>query len=322
MEVAPGVHRLEWAIGAKPMAMYLLVGDGLILVDTGIPSTPEEVYLPAVRALGRRAEEVRLAVITHADADHIGGNAAVRRVFPHALLACHTLDKRWCSDPAVIAAERYDGFVRYGLRYDQAVFDVLTSWMGPAEPMDLLLQEGVRIRLRDDEWLEVRHVPGHTPGHILLHNPARRYALIGDAIFGESQLTTTGEKAAAPPYTDVAAYRATVRNIATLDLDLLLTCHYPVMRGEEVQRFVDASLAWSERAEDVVRGLLRAASEPLTLAEAIERANPILGPFNDPRELQWPLLAHLEHAAAQGEATRIERDGVVAWQRSQAAGRA
>ncbi len=86
-EVSPGLHRLEFAVGTKPMAMYLLAGEHLILVDSGLLDTPETVYLPAVEMIGRRPEEVRLLTITHADADHIGGNAAVRRRFPNALLA-------------------------------------------------------------------------------------------------------------------------------------------------------------------------------------------------------------------------------------------
>ena len=317
-EVAPGIHRLEFAIGTKPMAMYLLDGDRVTLIDTGLPDTPERVYLPALEALGRSPDEVSLAVITHADADHIGGNAAVRRLFPNALLGCHPLDKRWASDPTVITEERYDGFLEFGLRYDPEVFAVLGSWMGPAEPMDLLLSAGSRIRLRNDDWLEAYHVPGHTPGHILLHNPIRRYALIGDAIFGQSQLDTHGGKAAAPPYTDVIAYRATIETIRRLNVELLLTCHYPVMRGEEVRRFVDESLAWSERAEQATRELLASADEPISLRDAIDRLDPALGPFAAPRELQWALLAHLDHAVRQGEAQRTTIDEIVAWERVEA----
>ena len=65
------------------------------LADTGLPDTPEKIYLPAIAALGRRPDEVRWVILTHADADHIGGNSVVRRHFPHAAIACHELDKRW-----------------------------------------------------------------------------------------------------------------------------------------------------------------------------------------------------------------------------------
>ena len=313
MEVAPGVHRLEFTVGTKLMAMYLLAGDRLILVDSGLPSTQQEVYLPAIRELGRRPEDVRLLVITHADADHIGGNAVARRLFPNALLACHARDQRWCSDPAVMTAERYDGFVPYGLRYDQAVFDTLASWMGPPEAMDLLLQGGERLRLAADDWLTVYHVPGHTPGHLCLYNPEERYALIGDAIFGLSQLDTEGNWSAPPPYTSVDAYRGTLQTLAALEIDLLLTCHYPIMRGEAVRRFIDDSRRFVELAEEVARRLLRESGGPLMLAEAIDRADPLLGPFAFARDLQFALVAHLDHLVAQGEAERVTHEGVQAW---------
>jgi len=313
MEVAPGVHRLEFAVGAKPLAFYLLAGDGLILVDSGLPDTPKTVYLPAVEALGRRPADARLLLITHADADHIGGNAEVRHLFPRAAIACHVRDARWCSDPAVVTAERYDAFVPYGLRYDRVVFDMLADWMGPPEPMDLQLPGGERLRLAGDDWLTVLHVPGHTPGHLCLHNPRHRYALVGDAVFGRSQLDTTGGWSAPPPYTDVEVYRGTIQTLAALDLDLLLTCHYPIMRGEEVGAFLDASRRFVDLAEEVARRLLREAAGPLTLGEAIDRADPLLGPFGFPRDLQFALLAHLDHLVALGEAERTGRDGVVAW---------
>jgi glyoxylase-like metal-dependent hydrolase (beta-lactamase superfamily II) len=313
-EVAPGVHRLAWSVGAKPMAVYLLAGDNLTLVDTGLPDTPAAVYLPAVEALGRRPEEVVLALITHADADHIGGNAALRHVFPHALLACHARDARLASDPAVLTAERYDAFWDdHKLRYDQAVFDLLASWMGPAEPMDLLLCGGEQIRFRGDEWLSLLELPGHTAGHVGLHHPGQRWAIVADAVFGRTQVNVDGSPSAPPPYLDIAAYRQTINTLRALDLELLLTCHYPVMRGAEIAAFLDASEAFVDDAERVTEELLRGAAGPLTLAEAIGRAAPRLGPFGFADDLKYAMLSHLELAEARGRADRTRSGDVVAW---------
>ncbi|MBA2248093.1 MAG: MBL fold metallo-hydrolase [Chloroflexia bacterium] len=314
IEVAPGVHRIPFAIGTKPMAMYIVEGDRLILVDTGLFDTPETIYLPAIQALGRRRDEVALVVITHADADHIGGNSAVRALFPNALIACHAHDGRWVSDPATITAERYDGFRDYGLCYDDAVFAMLASWMGPPEPVDLMLHGREWIRRTGDDWLVVTDVPGHTPGHICLHNPLHGYAIIGDAIFGRSQLDTAGNWSAPPPYTSVERYLTTIETIAGFDLDLLLTCHYPVMRGEEIRRFIDASHQFVDLASRFTERLLRKTSGSLTLAAAIEAADPLLGPYRFARDLQFSLLAHLDHEVAHGRARRVEADGIVAWE--------
>lgn len=313
MEVAPGVHRLEFAIDTKPMAMYVIAGDRLMLIDTGLPDTPERIYLPAIEALGRTADEVELIIITHADADHIGGNAAARRLFPHAKLICHVDDQRWASDPAVIMAERYDGFAPYGLRYEQAVFDMLASWMGPAAAMDLLVTGGERIHRTGDEWLEVLHLPGHTLGHIGLYNPRHRYAIVGDAVFGRSQLDTHGQWSAPPPYMTVEGYRATIETLAALDLDLLLTCHYPVMRGAEIRQFLDASSQFIDRASDFITQLMRTAREPVTLREAVARADPELGPFGFPDDLQFALLAHLDDEVTHRRAKQRTENGMVTW---------
>ncbi len=313
MKVAPGVHRISFAIDAKPMAMYIIEGDRLTLIDTGLPSTPDEIYLPAIEAIARKPEDVGLILITHADADHIGGNRAARELFPNAQFACHLNDQRWASDPAVILDERYDGFAPFGLRYDRTVFDMLASWMGPAEPMDILLRGGERLRRTGNDWLTVLHVPGHTPGHICLYNADHRYAIIGDAIFGRSQVDTAGNWSAPPPYTSVDSYRTTIQTIGALDLDLLLTCHYPVMRGEEIRRFIDASYQFIDLATEVTEQILRASSGPLTLGRAIAQVDPFLGPFAFADDLQFALVAHLDDAVANGRASRLTVEGTAVW---------
>jgi len=313
VEVADGLYRVDWAIGTKPMASYLLVGDDVALIDAGITTTPAEVYRPAIEALGRRVADVGMLVITHADADHIGGTHAARGLFPNLMLACHHDDLHWASDPAALTRERYDGFVPYGLRYDRETFDRLASWMGPAEPIDTPLRAGERLPL-GDALLTVHHVPGHSPGHICLHEASRGYALIGDAVFGRSQLDTGGGWSAAPPYDDVAAYRGSIETLRRLGPDLLLGCHYPPMRGDEVTAFLDASAAWVDDAAAFVADLLASASEPVSLARAIEAANPVLGPYANPGELRWALRAHLGAMVADQAAHRVERDGIIAWE--------
>ncbi|MGI8483826.1 MAG: MBL fold metallo-hydrolase [Thermomicrobiales bacterium] len=209
--------------------------------------------------------------------------------------------------------ERYDGFASFDLRYDQAVFDMLASWMGPAEPMDILLCGGERIRRTGDEWLTVLHVPGHTPGHLCLYNSDQRYAIIGDAIFGRSQVDIAGNWSAPPPYTSVDSYRTTIQTIAALDLDLLLTCHYPVMRGQEIRRFIDASSQFIGLATEVTEQILRDSSGPVTLGQVIARADPLLGPFAFADDLQFALLAHLDHEVQHGRAMRQTIDQTIAW---------
>ena len=320
IEVVPGVYRLAWAVGTKPMAMYLIDGPFVTIVDTGLIDTPETIYQPALARLGRRPEDVRLAVITHADADHIGGNASATAIFPNLLLAAHLADVAMSSDPAVIVRERYDAFAPYGLRYDDAVFAMLKGWMGRPRGIDIGLTGGERLRLLKDEWFEVVHVPGHTLGHIALVNRGRGYAIAGDACFGASQLDTAGDPSAPPPYVTVDGYLATLRTLASLDLNLLLTCHYPVMHREEIAAFLRESQAWVDRTDQFVQDLLVSCPEgqTVTLPAAVGRADPVLGPFGFPRDLQFALLAHFTRLVERGVARPHAVDGMIGWQRSPA----
>ncbi len=111
----------------------------------------------------------------------------------------------------------------------------------------------------------------------------------------------------------MAAYRQTISTLRVLNLELLLTSHYAVMRGPEIAAFLDASEAFVDDAERVTEELLRGAAGPLTLAEAIERAVPRLGPFGFADDLKFAMLAHLELAEARGQADRTRSGDVVAW---------
>lgn len=52
----------------------------------------------------------------------------------------------------------------------------------PAVPTDEALHEGARLRLGDTEW-EVWHVPGHSPGHVLLYCAPLATLFGGDLLF-------------------------------------------------------------------------------------------------------------------------------------------
>jgi glyoxylase-like metal-dependent hydrolase (beta-lactamase superfamily II) len=156
-------------------------------------------------------------------------------------------------------------------------------------------------------------LPGHTAGHIGLHHPGQRWAIVADAVFGRVQVNADGSPGAPPPYLDVAAYRYTISTLRALDLELLLTSHYSVMRGPEIAAFLDASEAFVDDAERVTEQLLRVAAGPLALAEAIQLAAPRLGPFGFVDDLKFAMLAHLESAEARGRAKRTRAGDVVAW---------
>jgi glyoxylase-like metal-dependent hydrolase (beta-lactamase superfamily II) len=78
-------------------------------------------------------------------------------------------------------------------RAEQPVLDytplAVKSWLGwewgPPPMVDGYLEQGEVLTLGDDR-LEIRHVPGHSPGSIIFVDHKGRQAWVGDTVFRES----------------------------------------------------------------------------------------------------------------------------------------
>jgi hydroxyacylglutathione hydrolase len=103
---------------------------------------------------------------THAHFDHIGGAGAIADALnPLPLVALHPADhKLWQAE---------GGAPLFGLRIDP----------GPEPTIDF--EQGQILRL-GSVILEVRHTPGHTPGHVILYCAQSGICFCGDLIFADS----------------------------------------------------------------------------------------------------------------------------------------
>ena len=164
------------------------------------------------------------------------------------------------------------------------------------------LRGGERIRLGPQLTVEVLHLPGHTPGHVGLWDPASRTAIVIDAVMGRGLLDLDGNVIHPPPYFDVQEYLGSARALQALAPRRLLTAHYDVMEGEQVDRFLADTVAFVEDAGQIVAEALAEAGE-LSLPEILALADPQLGPFTSmPNELAGSLRAHLRELVREGRA--------------------
>jgi glyoxylase-like metal-dependent hydrolase (beta-lactamase superfamily II) len=297
MEVAPGIHRIESVLGPRPFSQYLLRDELALLFDTGVEETPAEVILPFLDGL-----QPDLVLNSHADVDHYGGNAAIKAAAPKALFLAHELDVPWIESAEAILRERYGWYAEHGLAYDPDTFAWLRNAIGPDTPVDVHLRAGERIRLGPALTVEVLHLPGHTAGHIGLWDPASRTAIVMDAVMGRGLLDMDGNVIHPPPYFDVAGYLGAARTLQALAPERLLTAHYDVIEGADVDRFLADTVAFVEDAGRLVVEAL-ADRGALTLPEVLELGDPRLGPFTSmPNELAGSLRAHLRELVQQGRA--------------------
>ena len=115
------------SLGPRRFAQWLVVGDDrMLLVDSGIDGTIAEHVVPALAELGLAPEAITDVVISHADVDHYGGNAELRRrraasaaSAPARSTAARS--SRW----DVIGRERYGWYRGHGLDYADAAWDWL-----------------------------------------------------------------------------------------------------------------------------------------------------------------------------------------------------
>lgn len=304
MEVAPGIHRIESVLGPRPFAQYLLRDERSLLVDSGVVSTPDEVILPYLRRMGMDPADLAYVLISHADVDHFGGTARIVAAAPRAVVLAHALDAPWVASGERILRERYGWYEAHGpaVDYDAGTKAWLREALGPDVPVDLALRGGETIRLGPNLTVEVLHLPGHTPGHVGLWEPVSGTAIVTDAVLGAGLLDTEGRVIHPPPYFDVAAYAATVAAVRALRPNRLLTAHFAVMDGAEVEAFLDASDDFILRARAAVAEILAGSGE-VDLAGLVAAADARLGPFTSmANELAGTVRAHADELVAAGAA--------------------
>ncbi|CAN5591767.1 hypothetical protein BH23CHL4_BH23CHL4_08950 [soil metagenome] len=315
MEIIPGIHRIESTLGPRPFAQYLLLGERSLLVDTGIKTTPNDVILPFFAAIGFDPAGLDYVLVSHADVDHFGGNAAVRETAPRAVFLAHEADADWIGDQECVLRERYGWYAAHGpeVDYDTETKAFLRSGMGPDVPVDLRLRGGERIRIGPELTVTVINLPGHSMGHLGLWEPISRTAIVIDGVLGGGLLNFEGTIIHPPPYMDAATYESTITMVKALRPERLLTAHYDVMEGQDVADFLDLSRHFVLRARAAVEATLKEDKEA-SLASLLAALAPELGPFTSfPNELAGPLRAHVWELAAIGLAEEVTNAAPARW---------
>lgn len=317
-EVAPGIHRIVTRLGERVSCLFLLVGpEAAVLFDTGVDGAIGEHVLPRLASLGIPASSVRTVVISHADVDHFGGVAETREAFPDALILAGVDDIPLIEDFDTYLERRADGFAAdYGWHEDAAVIDWCRS-VTRSGAVDAPALDGEPLDLGGGRVAVLQAVPGHSRGHLAIDAPWADAVLVSDAVLGRSVDLADGTPAFPPTYRHVDDYLATIERLQRLDRALLLTAHYPVLRGDAARAFLAESRDFALALDALVLADLREHPHGATLAELLQRLNPVAGHW--PTEgtagaLAFPVAGHLERLAASGEVVCSgQRAGVPVW---------
>ena len=122
--------------------------------------------LPRLKAAAAQAGvTIEKILLTHGHIDHCGSAGIFAQELGVSIEGPHEADRFWIDRLAE------DG-TKYGIP-------------GRAFEPSRWLADGDRVEV-GKLTLDVRHCPGHTPGHIVFHHPESKLALVGDVLFAGS----------------------------------------------------------------------------------------------------------------------------------------
>ena len=114
-------------------------------------------------AVAKLDVKVQAIWLTHGHLDHAGSAEAAKKEFAVQIIGPH-VDDKILLDNIEMAAANYDAKGFFNATPDR--------WLSGGDKLSI-----------DEHEFEVRHCPGHAPGHVIFVNHAHKIILMGDVLF-------------------------------------------------------------------------------------------------------------------------------------------
>jgi glyoxylase-like metal-dependent hydrolase (beta-lactamase superfamily II) len=231
----------------------------VVLIDTLVNPALANMMLDAVRAdldAGRQL----LVINTHADWDHVWGNAAF--IGPAARHPAPVIGHRLCRE-RLLAAEAWETLAQKQAEEPELYADVQIvppTWTFSG----LLVIDG------GDLSFELLPTPGHTSDHIAIVVPEIRAVFAGDA--AEAPLPFVGLPDELPQL------RASLKRMLALEPATVFYCHAPGVYSPDV---LHANIAYFDEIEERVVAALAADQVPAQLNDTTDLEALIDYPFDN-----------------------------------------
>ncbi len=254
-------------VTAQFTAAYVRVaGQECAIIETNTSHALPKI-LAGLSQVGRRLEEVRYVVVTHAHLDHAAGASALMAMCPNATLLAHPRAARHMVDPAklVASATAVYGVERFAQLY------------GAIEPIAAdrvkALEDQATFDLGDAR-LQVFHTAGHANHHFVVHDPALDELYTGDA-FGLVYPALQGRgrfaiASTSPTNFDAAEARKSLQRIVGLQPRRVCLTHFDAY--DDVAEIASQVGAWVDRAEAWLDEAARSGERVEVMTQRLARA--------------------------------------------------
>lgn len=320
MEIAPNIHRIECRFQGRRVAfVHLFVGESAaMLVDTCCVHNPEQDILPYMQKIGFDPAKLTYILISHSDLDHQGGNAAMKKIAPQAILMCHNNDQAWIESAEELIVGRYMQFDKaHGFETSAQAKADLHSTMD-CIPVDMTLEGGEQFNLGGGWTIEAIHTPGHSWGHLTVYDPSSKTMAAGEAALWNAILDIDWKPVFPPTYCYVDSYLATLDRLLNMGIETYSPAHWQVQRGAQVNEFLQESLDYCLRVE---KELLDYANEigTFTLKQAMKTVSPKIASWGEDGNglLTFPFNGNLERLTERGLlSTSRNADNIITWSKA------
>jgi glyoxylase-like metal-dependent hydrolase (beta-lactamase superfamily II) len=228
-QVVPGIYQVSLGM----VNAYLLVGEHVTVIDTGIPGSAPNI-LKAVREVGKAPKDVREILLTHLHADHTGSAKALKEAVAvdggNAQIYMHRLDAQAFEKGEVMRpVSPAPGLLNWL---------IVNLFMRRAGPMRIEPAK-VDCYVSDDEelpiagGLKVIHAPGHAAGQVVFLWPQQ-----GGVLFAADACGRMGGRLGYPPiFEDFEVGIQSLRKLAGLTFETAVFGHGGPIRGGAAARF-------------------------------------------------------------------------------------
>lgn len=204
------IHPLYSEWGRFGLYSFFIDAAEPAIVDTGIASSPCVGIAPGLKALGRRAEDLRWIFLTHGHIDHIGGAHALWEMTGRkAKVVIHEADVPFLRSRRAHVEEYLSARGRYigdADGEDKLTAACLAAISGEMEP-DVVVRDGDELALGPATTIRVHSVPGHSAGSVAYEVVGQGDVFVGDSV------QIHGAANGFPSYVDPDAYRASLMRL-------------------------------------------------------------------------------------------------------------